>query len=125
MSLTWIAGTCSGSLLLALVLGEVVAQLGDDERHVGLDRRRAAHHEQPAEDRARHAEDQRGGAGPERVGEERREQRAAGGADEEHVDRAERRTHAPQAVRHDRLQHRVDHRERDDEQDARHHPERR
>ena len=39
------------------------------------------------------------------------EQRAAGRADEEDVDRPQRRAHAPQPVRHDRLQDRLHHRE--------------
>ena len=46
-----------------------------------------------------HAEQQHRGARAVGVGEEGGEQRAAGGADEEHVDRPERRAHAPQPVR--------------------------
>ena len=62
----------------------------------------------------RHAEQQHGAPRPDGVREERGEQRAAGGADEEHVDRAERGAEAAQPVGHDRLQHRADHRERGD-----------
>ena len=34
MALTWIAGMLLGVGLLALVLGQLLAQLGDDERQV-------------------------------------------------------------------------------------------
>ena len=59
--------------------------------------------------------------GADGVGEERREERPAGGADEEDVERSEGGPHAPQAVGHDRLQDRTDHRERGELQDRHDH----
>ena len=117
MSLTCSAGMCSGDCVLALVLLHLLAELRDDQRQVVADEPRAAHDQQPADDRGRDDEHEHRGARAEGVGEQRREQRAAGRADEEDVDRAERRAHAPQPVGHDRLQDRADHRERGRQQD--------
>ena len=61
---------------------------------------------------AGHQHTQDRGARPVGVGERQRQQCATRGAEEEHVDRAHRRAEAAQAVRHDRLQQRTDHRER-------------
>ena len=98
--------------LLAPVLGHLLPELGDDEGEVVADEVRAAEDQQPADDRRRDDDHEHRGARPELVGEQAGEERAAGRADEEDVDRPERRAHAAQPVRHHRLQDRPHHRER-------------
>ena len=109
MSLTWIAGTCSGSALLALVLVELLAELGDDERQVVLDELALRMISSPPMIVDGTPSSNDGARGPKALVKQRGEQRAAGGADEEHVDRAERGAQAAEPVGHDRLDARADH----------------
>ena len=73
------------------------------------------------DERARHLQEQHRRLRADDVDEEGRDERAAGRTDEEDVDRPKRRAHAPQPVRHDRLQDRPDHRERGHQEDLRDH----
>ena len=81
--------------LLAPVLLELLAQLGHDQRQVVADRPELRSTRSPPMMRRRARPSSSTAArGADGVGEERRQQRPAGRADEEHVDRAERGAHA-------------------------------
>ena len=66
----------------------------------------------PADDRGRDEQDEDGDPRSVGVGQQGGEERAAGRSDEEDVQRAERRAHASQPVRHHRAEDRPDHGER-------------
>ena len=102
--------SCATKRFSVLLL--LLEQLLDDERQVVADVARAVHQQRAADDRARHAEDDHGAAHADRVGEEARDEAAHEAADEEDVERRHRGAHPAEAVRHDGLQHRADHRER-------------
>ena len=95
MSLTWSAGMFSGSRLLAPVLVQLLAQLGDDEREVVAGSTHAPRRiSKPPMIVDGTPSTSTAARGPNASVKQRGEQRAAGRADEEHVDRAERGAHA-------------------------------